>query len=966
MRAYYLLRPAIVVLIAVNAGMTGVVRAVDLEAFEFNDPDFTELQNAVNSANNGNNWSTDLQNLTESIVLNGKFRVALFNPDVFVPSYLQIDNVDSTVSGSRFIVAEMSGWDIRGFDAANGEQIRFGFIDDDTGVSGSRVTAQMQIARNTTTMEMQIEGNAIGQGSTDISLEPTVNTVQTEPFTMVLELNKTSNTYEVFYKDGTKPSQSLGIGAVAPDRDGNSVRFVIVDNFGSEVGEFFDIERVALTDVNPLTDLLTLEVNRDNGVMRLINTTGGPLNGLESYSITSNVGALDPNGWTPITDNYDNSAGPGDGSVDADDDWAIGASSSLAFNESAQGGDGGTLASAQEVVLSTSGGSWVKNPMEDLRMELLFAGGVTRRANVNFVGNGGKRFEVGDLNFDGSLTEADWSIFIAGAETDLSGLSIPEAYQRGDFDGDGVNSIQDFGAFKTAFDAANGAGAFAAMLANIPEPGSATLFTIAGALLAVVRRRYRHQPNDVQKVPMKKLSPLQICLPLLLIAMLHRPAPAAILEEFTFSDSNGTLLDAAANSANTGNLWSIDVADLTNSSVLNGVYRIQKDNDGFATNALEIDNISSGTAWLVAEIEAWSFSSLVGPGEFDAGELEQVRFGFLNNDNPAFNSAQNTANMQIQRTAGGGLELIGNRSGDGGTDITGSAPLNLVQTEPFTMVLELNEDADTYSVFHKSGDGPFQQLGTGVISPTRDGNSLRFVINNNFSGTGEFFDIDRIYLTDESPLIGPVEALKLRINTTTGVVEIVNATEAAFDIDSYRVVSTTEDLNFAGWTSLSDQSIDAVDGPDADSTVGNGIGETWDEAGGADDGVLAESFLLGSSLFDVGRTVSLGSAFRPGGDADSISFQYRSATNGALFDGEIEIDSGGLLGDADGDQDVDGVDFLSLQRNNSGQIPSWEQEFGIGAPASGSLAAVPEPAALTLAGLWLAAVAATRRRPGKA
>jgi hypothetical protein len=948
------------------------VHALDLESFEFSDADFTELGDAANTANPSNRWSTDINLLTDSFVQAGSYRVGKFNDD-FVSSYLQIANIDAATSGSRFLVARMSGWDIRGFDANNPEEIRFGFIDDDTGTSGSRVTAQVQIARNTSTQAMQIEGNAIGLGSSNLDNAVTVNTVQTSPFTMVLELNKAASTYEVFYKDGNNPSQSLGIGSVAPDRNGNSIRFVVNNNFGTELAEFFSIDRIALTDTNPLTDLLTLEVNRNSGLMKLINTTGTALSGLESYSITSGVGAIDTADWKPITDNYDRAAGPGDGTVDADDDWAIATATASLISEAAQGGNGGNLGIGQEVVLSMGDGPWVRNPIEDLQMSLTFTGGVTRRANVNFVGNGGQRFVVGDLNFDGALTAADWTTFIAGAETDLTGLSAAQAYQRGDLDGDGINSISDFGAFKTAFDAVNGSGAFVAMLASVPEPGTCGLLACGLIGWGVGRRR-----------------PVRTCLrhiaaaSVAMLALLLAPtcADAAILEEFLFNDANGTLLDGATNSGNPGNQWVLDGdGDMTNSSVQNGSYRVQKDNDLFGTNFLQIDNVTSGTVWWVAEFSGWSFSSLVGSPNFDVGELEEIRFSFLNDDTGTSGSS-NTAAVEIQRTAAGGLEVVGNRSGSGGTDIAGSAALNLVQTNPFSLVLELNKDANTYAVFFKDGADPFQQLGTANVDPARNGNSIRFVANNNFSGAGEFVDIDRMYLTDVSPLNVPVDALKLRVNTVTGLVELVNDTTTSFTIDSYRIESTTNDLSFSGWSSLSDRSVDAVDGPDADSTVGNGIGETWDEAGGADNGVLAESFLLGSSEFGVGRTESLGNAFRPGGDGGSLSFKYRSAANGALFDGTIELVSTGPDPDFDGDGDVDGRDFLIWQRgfgstgqttnsqgdaDGSGSVGGddlaiWAAQFGNSSSAAVATS-VPEPAS---AGLVLLAfvVMAGRRRDG--
>jgi hypothetical protein len=229
------------------------------------------------------------------------------------------------------------------------------------------------------------------------------------------------------------------------------MRMVVNNNFGSDFSEFINVGRVALTDSNPLTDLLTLEVNRDTGVTKLINTSGAAVNSVESISLTSDIGAVDPAGLTAFS---------------------------------------GNLAIGQEVTLSTGSGPWIKNNMEELRFELNFAGGVTRSANVNFVGNNDVRFGLGDLTFDGNLTVDDWTTFIAGAETDLSALSVAQAYQSGDLDGDGVNSIIDFGLFEEAFDVANGVGAFQAMLAGVPEPGTALLLSLG--VLALAARRQTH------------------------------------------------------------------------------------------------------------------------------------------------------------------------------------------------------------------------------------------------------------------------------------------------------------------------------------------------------------------------------------------------------------------------------------------------------------------------------------------
>ena len=73
----------------------------------------------------------------------------------------------------------------------------------------------------------------------------------------------------------------------------------------------------------------------------------------------------------------------------------------------------------------------------------------------------------------------DWQLFIAGAESDLSGLTPNAAYLAGDLDGDGVNSIIDFALFKDTFVEANGLPAFQSLFVQIPEPSAIVLALIA-------------------------------------------------------------------------------------------------------------------------------------------------------------------------------------------------------------------------------------------------------------------------------------------------------------------------------------------------------------------------------------------------------------------------------------------------------------------------------------------------------
>ena len=333
--------------------------------------------------------------------------------------------------------------------------------------------------------------------------------------------------------------------------------------------------------------------------------------------------------------------------------------------------------------------------------------------------------------------------------------------------------------------------------------------------------------------------------------------------------------------------------------------------------------------------------------------------------------------MQIDRTDTGALQLAASALG-GGTSISNAYGLPLVQNDPFTMVLGLDKDINEYSLFYKDGSGAFTAAGTGTLGtvsgsdPTiRSGNSIRFGTTGGVGDPGEYFDIDRLYLTDVSP-VPPVDKLVLQVNTTNGLVTLKNDSSSSFDINWYRIKSSDDSLEFDNWNSLSDQMYDAIDGAiDADTTVGNGIGETWDEAGGSDDGVLSESFLLGSSVFNMNDPpVDLGFIFKYlTGDVNNLTFQYRDSVTGGVFTGEIAtVTTMALLGDYNGNNVIDAADYTvwrdamtagatSLLNDstpgsvNEADFTYWRAHFGetLGSGAGSSAAAVPEPGSLLLA-----------------
>jgi hypothetical protein len=230
---------------------------------------------------------------------------------------------------------------------------------------------------------------------------------------------------------------------------------------------------------------LSITVNRVTGAITLKNQTGSAQN-LASYSITSAFEGLTPANWQSIADNYD-SGNPGPNQVDAAHAWTEltppAAHGDLSEADLASG-DGASLANGRSVTIGNAG-AWIRSFREDLVFEYI-SGGAVVQGLVNYTGGPGA--VEGDLNFDGSITAADWTIVRTNQNANLSALSLAEAYRQGDFTSDRKNDHADFAAFKALYDSANGVGAFVAMVASVPEPSSFSIVAAAGCLMAARRR----------------------------------------------------------------------------------------------------------------------------------------------------------------------------------------------------------------------------------------------------------------------------------------------------------------------------------------------------------------------------------------------------------------------------------------------------------------------------------------------
>ncbi len=94
---------------------------------------------------------------------------------------------------------------------------------------------------------------------------------------------------------------------------------------------------------------------------------------------------------------------------------------------------------------------------------------------------------LGDFDRDCQLTLLDWQLLEVNRHTDLTGLQPNEAAARGDLNGDFLINHADVALFQQQFDTVNGAGSFADLILEVPEPSSAGILVIFGMACGFLR-----------------------------------------------------------------------------------------------------------------------------------------------------------------------------------------------------------------------------------------------------------------------------------------------------------------------------------------------------------------------------------------------------------------------------------------------------------------------------------------------
>lgn len=760
-----------------------------------------------------------------------------------------------------------------------------------------------------------------------------------------------------------------------------------------QIGEFRyynDIDDHSAVLSQLATDFLSvaeLLVDRDTGNVS-INVPGSAssLTNVVGYSITSANNTLNSANWLSIADHYD-AGNPGPNQVDPDNQWTK-LSSSTSVDELSEfefQGNGGTNAGADFLAGTSTnlGNVWRRYYNEDLAIEVALSNNSVIQLPVRFTGNNGLPFLFGDLNYDGEIDEDDLlEVLKPNYGADTSALAIgPSRYNLGDMNQDGAITLVDFLLLNEAYIAANpGAGSLSWNKTQVPEPSSWVIILFGCALLSGRRISRCLTITAVLLLSFFLLAPQQ-----------SYAAIGGVLDvSFEHLTPGGTISDTSRIQDYSGNryhgFWAGGTA-ANNTPVdqyFGKVIVNNENNDGYVILRPNLADGGTGSpnAW-------WGVGNTPQP-YFTLGATTSYTFEAIlnwNGNNQAIDGIMgftNTVSEWWIRENNGFLEYVfddgPNRYVNTGT-ININSLIDNSDWHHFGMTFARDSITPSNVVITSYID--YQEvhqvavpveLGAIVPGATQD---LRL---GSYNGTaGQRFDgLQAHYrISDEVLGVGQFLALPptpyLEVNTTDGMVKLVNNTTGSFSMDAYRITSEMSSLSNALWTSLQSQDYE-----------GQGPNSGWAELGTSAN-ELSEGLLGGSSTIGPSTTISLGKIYTNLGNEDStLKFEYHvpgtSATSFATFGIQFFAGPGGIEGDYNGDGVVNAADYalwrdtlnsmtnLAADGNgnnivDAGDYTFWKERFGNTAGSgAGQASAVPEPASwILLLGIAVGAIVSRGR-----
>lgn len=707
----------------------------------------------------------------------------------------------------------------------------------------------------------------------------------------------------------------------------------------------------------------TVRINRDTGNVTFENLSDTAIN-LIGYTIETSNGAFDTTAWNKVddldtNDTWEQLTAPGNPSLDISE-----ATLGAGYTVDATGGAHDSI---------NLGDVWIKSPFEDITLDFRNDAGESVVVNVVFEGNGDEPFMLGDFNFANGIDAADWAILRSHLISDPAEQGLL-AYGLGDINVDGLINEADFDQFKSAFDTANGPGAFAAMIAGgIPEPSSLALFALAGVVASTRRLRaslnilfvavlcgagpnLAYGQTNLYSDTFDRAAAQEDDIDASVTGMSGTAAPASPTA-FLVENGDDTLVPAGALPSPAGitNIENnqLHLADGNNASALyinhnfvepaittDGLLSIKLDvvsNDG--TNTDNNRFVGFGVGATLAEF--------MGQTQLDAGATAAE---------PALrgNTTNNTGFADLwvgwSPVGGGTVQVVKNgalvqsiddgvaNAMDGEGDIQPSGTLGVPATLELRLgIADFNAGSAVPATIYYNGAA----VGGDAI---RWDNSAENYIGLTGRQSGEGYTVDNLAITTSTSAL-EVQTLSLEIHTDTGQAFLVGGSSDV-TIDRYTISSANGLVN---------GSFNGIGG-DAGLPLGDGSGNGWELGGVQSDSLLSEFFLGatggGGSALGSGFMAPLGAIYNTAADTRDLLIEYH-LTDGTVISGAATyMVSPGLQADFDGDNDVDGADFLAWQRGfgtiyDSTDLANWQAEYGNTASALAAHA-VPEPTPLML------------------
>jgi hypothetical protein len=694
---------------------------------------------------------------------------------------------------------------------------------------------------------------------------------------------------------------------------------------------------------------LRLVINRDSGAVSIVNNTGKTVN-LRGYTIESRFGTL-----IESAANYLGESSSSWQILDRPNSSELseGHYSSFAFPAISANPTQGRI---------NLGPAWrsYHQDISDISFQYLSSSGTGPQVGiVEFQGNGGRSFEFLDLNYDGAVNIGDYAKFLDGyGSTSLTGKLLAERHNLGDLNDDGRFSVLDFLEFKRRFDEIRGAGAFAAMLAAVPEPTAAGLLLAAGLAACVHRRRAR-----------------TVLAALLLAAASAGDAQAQLLlynEDFESvplgpsPEEDPAQLNVWAESY-TG--WTID------DSGMPGIGNPA--NDGvtdwagwaFVKKSFWLDaddqtrsqfSRASGTIF-VADPDEWEDAPVLPNTPRPLSDFYDARA-----KTPVITIPAGIPNGKIRLAFDSSWRPEGQDDG----------AVNNLNNQTASVSISYNGGAQTQII--NWGSDPL----AANFKPDAQNEAINLALpnHNNATNVQLQFDLgvawnDWWWAIDNLRIFVPADPSILRIDLGDGTADLIGGDVIPASINAIDIQSAKGSLNPAAGIGLSNSKPDAI---------GPGLGDSWQLAA-ANENFFSEFFLDGSSVFTSARTFDLGRIFDVTTletDRD-VKFTYTTAF-GDVIEGIVQyVGTPPTFETADFNKDsaVDGRDLLIWQRgfgltaqnsNDNGDADRngvvngadqavWATQYGFGA-ASAAAQAVPEPAAAALLAAGGALCLALRRR----